>query len=179
MNTFCFICACVLSSCVLLERLQWSRGDGQLQGWNQVGFVIVVKWWWWKLWMVKITMMPCRWATDFMIKCHTAPDTLVAQVPISSWSSWSTSSSGWWRRCRPRILGSPRRHEYGQVSSCSCIIITTLYENGDQDQQPNSWPCWSGRLSPLAPATLAQIWQGGSPFKTVFFSFWYLYGDDW
>ena len=63
-----------------------------------------------------------------MIKCHTAPNTLVAQVTISSWSSWSwwrRSLSGWWRGCRPRVLGSPRRHEYGKVSSPRNTNINT------------------------------------------------------
>ena len=30
--------------------------------------------------MLTMTIHVYRWATDFMIKCHTAPDTLVAQV---------------------------------------------------------------------------------------------------
>ena len=38
---------------------------------------------------------------------------------------------------------------------------------------------WTGRHSPSAQATLAQIWRGVSPFKAVFWLFWYQFENDY
>ena len=176
---------CVLSSCALLERLQWSRGDGQLQGWNQVGFAIVVNGWWWKWGMVKITIMQV-----LIVMVMNGEDNNDAGGRLTSWSSATLPRTPSWPRWPfhrgHRGLDEEDYHQVGDVDAdhgfwgrpedmnmARSAPITTLCENGCQDHQPNSWPRWSGQHSPSAQATPAQIWQGGSPYKTAFWSFWY------
>ena len=107
---------CVLSSCALLERLQWSRGDGQLQGWNQVGFPIVVKLWWWKWGMVKITIMQV-----LIVMVMNGEDNNDAGGRLTSWSSATLPRTPSWPRWPfhrgHRGLDEEDYHQVGDVDA--------------------------------------------------------------